>query len=159
METMYADEPDKFLELYYGVKNYELSVFNLLKDDDAYPYKDKSTEIQGRIDFITHYYAYKMLGVSQEDQEKWAISSPSIDLNQIQQVLVSGKLEVSILNLNEDDAKKYFVSTEYMQRLESHVEVSDSVGQNIIYRIATEIHGYTGDNDLDALIDFFRKDK
>ena len=158
-ETMRTTDQYKFLELYYGVKNYETYVFEQSKTSESFPYKDKVDKMQKRIDFVKHYYEYKMLWVSIEDQKKMTLYSPTIDNNQIQEILTSGDLKSAILNLNALNAKDYFMSREYLDRQESNLEISDSVWQNIIYRIAVEFHGYTGDNNMTDLIAFFRKDK
>jgi len=158
-EAMRKTDQYKFLEVYYGVKNYDTYVFESGKSSAEFPYKDKVSDMQARIDFIKHYYAYKTIGVPVEDQKKMMIYSPTIDNNQIQEILISGNLTAGVLNLNGTNAKDYFMSREYLDRMESNIEVSDSVGQNIIYRIASEFHGYTGDNDMKQLIEFFRKDK
>ncbi len=158
-EKIWTDDQYKFMELYYGVKNYETYAFDQDKKDPNYIYKDKVTEMQARIDFIKHYYEYKTLGVSLEDHKKMTLYPPVIDLNQIKEMIVSGKLDADILNLNALNAKDYFMSTEYLDRMKSDIEVSDSVGQNIIYRIAVEFHGYTGDNEMTNLMAFFKEEK
>jgi hypothetical protein len=142
-ETMRSTDQYQFLELYHGVKNYNTYVYDADKKSETFLYKDKVDDMQKRIDFIKHYYEYKMLGVSIEDQKKMSLMSPTIDNNQIQEILASGDLKSAILNLNATNAKDYFMSREYLDRQESNLEVSDSVGQNIIYRIAVEFHGYT----------------
>ena len=81
--------------------------------------------------------------MSIEDQQKMTILSPTIDNNQIQEVLISGNLDAAILNLNATNTKDYFRSRECLDRMESELQISDSLGQNIIYRIAVEFHGYT----------------
>jgi len=60
-ETMRATDQRRFLELYHGVKNYEMYVFEPGNTSEDFPYKDKIDDMQKRIDFVKHYYAYKTL--------------------------------------------------------------------------------------------------
>jgi hypothetical protein len=55
----------------------------------------------------------------------------------------SGKININPMAFTEQDIKKRLVYGLEINRFEeSHAEYTSNIGQNIIYRIAKEIHGY-----------------
>ncbi|MEI6119440.1 MAG: hypothetical protein WCP92_10080 [bacterium] len=139
METMRTAEPYKFLEIYYGVESFE-SIFENQKAEETDQIKVES--MQKNIDFIKRFYTYKMMGVPIEDQKELDLSLGMIDNKNAETIVTTGKFDV-VNTYTEESTKWYFTNTGILKRMETKVEVSDSVGQNIIYRIAKEIHGYT----------------
>lgn len=155
-EKMRTDDQYKFLEIYYGVDNFEWILESQKNQEDADLTKIEA--MQKNVDFIQRFYTYKMMGVPIEDQKKMELSIRMIDNKNIENMLTTGDFEVAN-NYSADSVEWYFTNHGILDRLESKAEVSDKVGQNIIYRIAKEIHGYTGNNDMDELIEYFSMGK
>ena len=78
-----------------------------------------------------------------EKQDNSNIYFTDVDLNYIESLLTDFNNINNIANYDQNQVKQYFTFNAFQERLKSDVEVSESVGQNIIYRIAKEIHGYT----------------
>jgi hypothetical protein len=59
----------------------------------------------------------------------------------------------------EEQVKDRIVRTMDKQRFQETMQYSNNIGQNIIYRIAKEVHGYDGANDMSLLQAFFSEGK
>lgn len=158
LEAMWKSDPLKFWELYRWVENFEEAFANAKKSDE-YTYKDNIDVMQKRLDFIKRYYSYKMLGVPIEEQTKFEMNQRDVDNNKIEQYLAFDDETKLLQSWTSDQTKYYFTNTWLLDRAKTNIEVSDNVGQNIIYRIAAEIHGYTWTNDMKELIAFFSMGK
>ncbi len=154
-EEMWKASPYRFLEIYAGVESFE-SVFENAKKEE--PDQQKITTIQNNMDFIKRFYAYKTMGLPLEEQKRLELSMRVIDNRNMEAMLTTGKFD-AVNTYSEDNVKRYFTNSGILERLDIKVEVSDKVGQNIIYRIAREIHGYTWDNDMKQLMRFFSMGK
>ncbi|MFZ2719046.1 MAG: hypothetical protein WAZ12_04610, partial [Candidatus Absconditicoccaceae bacterium] len=150
-KTMREQNPYKFLEIYNCMKNFEVIFENQKKELD----KTKVEIIQKNIDFIKNFHAYITMGIPIEDQKKLELSARMIDNKNIENMLSTGNFDF-VNNYQKENVEWYFTNENgILERMKTKVEVSDNVGQNIIYRVATEIHGYTGSNEMKELIEFF----
>lgn len=110
-------------------------------------------------DFIKKYYVYKTLWLSYEEKNSFKLSYSDFDYNYIESLLKDpSKIDNTVI-YNTEQIKNYFDSWELDNKLESYTEVSDSLWQNIIYRIAKEIHWYKWSNDQVLLMWFFSEEK
>lgn len=159
LEALWAKQPYAVLELCSWVENYS-TIFQNQKKASDWKYADKVSLIESNISFIKRYFEYKNLQLPLEERRKLKISSRAIDHNMIQAILLSGDFSrLTALSWNGDQMKAYFTQNRFEERLDVNLEYSHSTGQNIIYRIAKEIHGYAWENNMKELINFFRKDK
>ncbi|MEI7919071.1 MAG: hypothetical protein WCH65_02400 [bacterium] len=107
-----------------------------------YIHQDKITAMKKNMELIKRFYEYKSIDLSTEQQQSLSISFRALDAVMIEKILISGEFQnVGALSRNSTEAKTYFVQDLAQDRRDTKVESSDKVGQNIIYRIAKEIHG------------------
>ena len=159
LEKMWATQPSLVEELHQGIVNTEGMFTNSFADPD-YDKKDKVATMKKNLELIKKYYEYKTLSLPIEDQQKMEISFRALDARMIEGLLISWDFaSIGALSRNKSQVKNYFIKDRAQDRRDTQVESSDSVGQNIIYSIAREIHGYEGHNTMPELIDFFREDK
>ena len=159
LEKMWATQPYMVLELYQWIKNTEHMFIESWKSPE-YIYKDKIDTMKKNTELIKRYYEYKSIDLSREEQINLDISFRALDAVMIEKILIQGDFENTwALSRNATQAKTYFVQDLVQDRRDTKIEYSDKVGQNIIYRIAKEIHGYAWTNTISALIDFFRPEK
>lgn len=154
-EKMWKENPYKFIEIYHGVKSYE-NIFDNQKEQET----DQTMidTIQKNIDFIKRFHAYKTMGLPIEEEQRLSISIREVDNKKIEEMLISSNFDI-VNSYTPDNVKWYLTNNGITDRMETKIEVADSVGQNIIYRIATEIHGYSWANDMTSLIQFFSMGK
>ena len=159
LEKMWATQPAMIFELYQWVKNTESMFANSWESPD-YIYADKVADMKKNQELIKRYYEYKSLDLSLEQKRWFDISFRALDAVMIEKILIRGDFQnIGASSRNSTEAKTYFVHDLSQERRDTKIESSDKVGQNIIYRIAKEIHGYEGNNTMSELIDFFREDK
>lgn len=150
-EKMWKENPYQFLEIYHGVKSFE-AIFDNQKEQQT----DKTMidTIQKNMNFIKRFYEYKMIGLPIEEEQRLSLSVREVDNKKIEEMLTSSNFDI-VNSYTPDNVKWYFTNNGITDRMQSKIEIADSVWQNIIYRIATEIHGYAGSNDMPELIQFF----
>lgn len=159
LEKMWATQPYMVLELYQGIKNTE-SMFVNSWESPEYVHADKIADMKKNQELIKRYYEYKSIDLSLEEKRGFDISFRALDAVMIEKILISGDFQnIGALSRNSAEAKTYFVHDLSQERRDTKIESSDNVGQNIIYKLAKEIHGYEGNNTMSELIDFFREDK
>ena len=148
-KTMREQNPYRFLEIYYGVKSFEWVFENQKMETD----KSKADTMSSNIDYIKKFYIYVTMWVPIEEQRKLELSIREVDNKNIENMLSTWKFD--LVNIYQKDNVEWYFTNEkgILDRMKTKVEVSDKVWQNIIYRIATEIHWYTWSNDMKELIE------
>jgi len=159
LEKIWSTQPSMVSELYQGVKNTE-GMFKTSRESPDYDKKDKIPTMQKNLELIKKYYEYKLLSLPVEQQKNMEISFRALDARMIEGLLISWDFtSIGALSRNKDQVKNYFAQDRVQDRRDTKIESSDKIGQNIIYRIAREIHWYEGHNTMSELIEFFREDK
>jgi hypothetical protein len=133
-------------------------MYDLVTKQDYTTYEPTSA-VYKNAELIKNYYRVKSFGKSQEEI---AIFHSSVSLSSqisLNTFLDQDTLEVSmgpgVFYSRETLATDYSTRNIDMYEKLQLTDASDNIGQNIIYRIAKEIHGYTGKNTLDALVSFY----
>jgi hypothetical protein len=114
--------------------------------------------MEGNLEFIERYYEYQKLDKPMEKISPISFreEANSIDYSYIEQILIDIDSVDKRPTWTEDQAKDYFSNAElFHSRLDAKYQVSDSTGQNILYSIADEFHGYNGDNNTLNIINFY----
>ena len=159
LEKLWITQPNMVIELHQSIVNTE-SMFKNSWADSEYDKKDKIPMMQKNLELIKKYYTYKTLDLPIEEQQKMEIWFRALDAKMVEWLLISGDFaSIGALSWNKDQVKNYFIQDRSQDRRDTKIESSDSVWQNIIYRIAREIHWYEWHNTMKELIDFFREDK
>jgi len=66
-----------------------------------------------------------------------------MDYNYIHNALLDLNVEIKeTKNLNSTQAKEFFMYDQYRQNIDKEIDISSSLSQNVLYRIAKELHGY-----------------
>ncbi len=159
LETLYAQNPSRF-ESIYQWSNYYEQILSASKDDTSL--KDSYDILHQNISFLHHYAQRKHFGQGIEYSNSFTLAYDNthsdIDLNYLESFLKTWKTD-TIPSYTEDQMKSYFISNALEDRLASDFEVADSIGQNVLYRVAREFHGYSGHNDMNALMQYFQSGK
>jgi hypothetical protein len=138
--------------IYNWVLSYKYIVDQNKNTPEIAPYYDI---IKNNVNFIEQYYFYKTLWLTYEQKNSLKSDYSDFDYNYIENILKDPSKIDSSFAYSSDQIRNYFDSWWLENKLESYYEVSDSVWQNIIYRIAKEIHWYKWSNDMVELIWFF----
>ncbi|MCF7835407.1 hypothetical protein K9M48_05195 [Candidatus Gracilibacteria bacterium] len=148
-ENIYKTDINRFEYLCTGINRFE--IFN----ESVYT-ETELTAIKKNKEFIKKYYHYKNLGLTIEHKKNVTIDYTSYDNSYLERILIDIKqIDVSS-NFNQDNAINYFSSRNGLEsRLNTNFQTSQSTGQNIIYRMAREFHGYDGNNDMFELMSFY----
>jgi hypothetical protein len=156
MESLYNEDKIKF----YEICTWAISFWwfhNTEKDKDNYMYKDSIETMDVNLDYITRFFEYKNLGLSIEKKPK--LNFVDIDYAYYCRILMDINTIKNISSWNQEDVKHYFALWLLEDRSKWLDCVSDNTGQNIIYRIAKEFHGYDWANDQIEMMNFFSVDK
>ncbi len=156
LESMYKKDPATIVELYYYVIEYDMVV----KDEESY--QKEYVWVSSQISFIKRYYEYTLAHIPPE--KKMFVGNiydiPYTKTEEMLKNMESGKIDMNPMAFTEQDIKKRLVYGLEINRFEeSHAEYTSNIGQNIIYRIAKEIHGYEGGNNHLDLILYFTPEK
>lgn len=157
IDAMYKEDPMKVTELYYNVINFDFAV----KDADSY--KETYQELLPKITFIKTYYECKLATLPIEKRlSLWTITD--ISYVQVEEMLknmdANGIVGLKPTIFTEDLIKTRMVSGLELDRFEeSYSEYTSSIGQNVVYRIAKEIYGYDGKNDVISMMVYFNPEK
>lgn len=156
LEAMYKDDPVIIVELYYNVVNYDFAVKGIASYSDVYQ------SLLPQITFIKKYYEYKFATLSIEKKPGvWTINDIDyVEIEKMLQNMNNGKIELTPATFNETEIKQRLIDGNELGRFSnSSAEYTSIIWQNIIYRIAKEVHGYQGVNsDLDLML-YFSPDK
>lgn len=146
----------KAAEIYYNVLNFDFTV----KDIESY--KDTYQELEPKITFIKTYYESKVMSLPIEKQKSLG-SISDISYVKVQDMLKNMDTEGIVIKPNvftEDTIKTRIVNGLDLKRFDdSYAEYTSSIGQNVIYRIAKEIYGYEGKNDVVSMMVYFSAEK
>lgn len=128
----------------------------VLQEDVYTP--EEYAAIKKNKEFIHLFYHYKKVGLSLENTKNVTIDYTDYDYNYLERSLIDFDEINKRSNFNQKDAIDYFSrQTGIESRLTTDFQVSSSTGQNIIYRMAREFHGYGGNNDMFELMSFYNE--
>lgn len=114
------------------------------------------TAIQANHQFIRSFYHYKMLWRTKEQTQNTSIAYTDYDYGYLERILINTDEISKRWNFNTQEAKQYFSKDMRINsKLATNYQVSSSTGQNIIYRMAREFHGYSGNNTMSELMSFY----
>lgn len=155
-EKMYTDDKIKFYEICSWVITF-WAFHKSEKGKSEYIYADSVAVMDTNLEFITRFFEYKNLWVAIERRP--SINFTDIDYAYYSRILrdIENIKDVSVRG--EQEVKDYFSLWLLNDRAKGMEVVSDSTGQNIIYRIAVEFHGYQGENNALDLMNFFSVNK
>lgn len=143
-------------EVCNGTAAYENIIDQNKTDPEISPYYDV---MKRNAQFIRQYYTYKLLWLSYEMKKGTNINYTDFDYNYIESILKDpNKIDFRIA-YSQSQVKNYFDWDDLDKKFESQNEVSDIVWQNVVYRIAKEVHWYKWSNDMVQLIWFFMESK
>ncbi len=109
-------------------------------------------------DFIHLFYHYKKVGLSIENTKNVTIDYTDYDYNYLERVLIKLDELGKRSNFNKRNAIDYFSrQTGIESRLSTDFQISSSTGQNIVYRMGREFHGYAGNNNMFELMSFYNE--
>jgi hypothetical protein len=114
--------------------------------------------MEDNLKFIERYFEYRNLGKSMEKQAWVWIrdGANAIDYSYIEQILIDFWSLSRRPVWNNENAVDYFSNSDVFQsRLEVKYQVSNDTGQNILYSIAKEFHGYFWNNNHLDIINFY----
>jgi hypothetical protein len=112
--------------------------------------------IKNHKEFIHLFYHYKKIGLSIENTKNVSIDYTDYDYNYLERFLINFDEIDKRSNFNQQDVIDYFSrQTGIESRLTTDFQVSSSTGQNILYRMAREFHGYSGNNNMFDLMRFY----
>lgn len=151
IEAIYNADKEKFRELYKGAIMYE----GIIKNGSEIDEEEKV--VLGNIELVKKYYEYASMGVPEElSIDIGEFDFAFMDYNYLKTALLNLDTTINTTeNLNSQQVKGFFIYNQYRKDVEDTIEISDSISQNVIYRIAKEIHGYEGKNDKQELIRYF----
>ncbi len=151
IDAIYNADKKKFRELYKGAIMYESIIKNGSEIDE------EEKVVLENIELVKRYYEYASLGVPEElDIDIGEFDFAYMDYNYLKTALLNLDTTINVTeNLNSEQTKWFFLYNQYRQDVENTIEISDSVSQNVIYRIAKEIHGYDGKNDMSKIMEYF----
>lgn len=154
IEAIYKENKKKFREMYQGACYYKDFISGIESSSDNYAQAQK---ILSNIEYLEKYYAYVNFWVPLEDSidmGKFAFSE--IDFNYLNSTLLNLDTTInSTKNRSSEKLKVDYYNGNYRKEYDANLDISDKVSQNVIYRIAKEIHWYTGDNNRADLINYF----
>ncbi|HKL43993.1 MAG TPA: hypothetical protein VJ892_01810, partial [Candidatus Absconditabacterales bacterium] len=156
LEKLYTENPVHFYEIIAGFELSKTSIKDGIKDG-TYVSPEKEN-MQANLDFLDKYNEYRKLGRPIEEKIGMGIKSETdtIDYKYIQQVLIDFDSIDKRPIWNEKEVLNYFSNKDVFQsRVKAQYETSDSTGQNILYSMAREFHGYHGDNTSKDIMDFY----
>lgn len=147
-ETIYTQNAYLFEYICTGIQGMTLN-------EKVYTPQEYTT-IQANHQFIRAFYHYKMLWHTKEHTKNISIAYTDYDYAYLERILINIDEITKRWNFNEQEIKQYFSKDMRINsKLATNYQVSSSTGQNIIYRMAREIHGYSGNNTMGELMSFY----
>ncbi len=164
LENMEKEQPLQFENMYYVMTHNLSNMMMQSKEDDVEQKFSTASE------FLTQYYEYRNLGKTSLEKSLHHQSDATIlsfwgeKHTEIFEYIVhlwdKTYTQIWAHLFSEDEMKDnialYTFREEFKEREEN---ITDNVGQNILFDIATRMYGYTWKNDALALISFFSEDK
>ncbi|MEI8091846.1 MAG: hypothetical protein WCG98_06615 [bacterium] len=120
---------------------------------------DEQTTMQKHADYIKRFYQLLSLGTPAEQMSALQLNFLDVDYNYVESFLKDIDHVDTPSAFGSTEVRAYFVGDALITREQSNIEVSDSIGQNVLYRLAKEVHGYTGANDMMQLMNFYAPGK
>jgi len=113
------------------------------------------------IEIVEKYYAYVGFGAPEESNINIGdYKFDNMDYKYLHQRLLKlDAADATTMVLNTENIKQFFLDDHYRKSVDQNLEVSEKTSQNVLYRIAKEIYGYTGKNNMEDLIAYFPADK
>lgn len=158
IETIYKTDKTRFWELYRWALYYKNQMEAVPADDPEY---QECQTILSNIIYLQSYYEYISFGTPIEsDIDIGNFAFDEMDFNYIHSSLLTLDINnYTTKNLNTQQTKEFFLYEKNRKNMQKTIDVSDSLGQNVLYRVAKEIHGYTWANTADQLRSYFSMDK
>lgn len=148
LDALKKNNPDLFYETWYGAKTYYETV---LKNEQQLSESDSL--LKTKIEYILSYKEAKDFGVYQWKKNN-DIDYTSISFDYVTRLVQNNYLpkNVAPTKIQKSDIKEVFG---YANERKNLVTSSPNLTQNIIYRLATELYDYQGENDMMALMTHF----
>ncbi|MCK9467040.1 MAG: hypothetical protein M0P94_01815 [Candidatus Absconditabacterales bacterium] len=161
-EKLSIDNPVHFYEICWGAKLSKSSILSGIENNDSNDYYNPSEkeQIEANLDFIEKYFEYWGLGRSMEKEIGVGMSKSDnvLDYSYIEKVLINLEHLSERPLWDSESAIDYFSNIEVFQaRLDANYQVSSDTGQNILYSMAKEFHGYLGDNKQLDILNFYNE--
>ncbi|HRX63766.1 MAG TPA: hypothetical protein P5060_01540 [Candidatus Absconditabacterales bacterium] len=156
LEKLSTENPVHLHEIITGFELSKSSIESGL-ENGTYISPEKES-MESNLDFLGKYYEYRKLGRPIEETLGVGIKNESntIDQRYIEQILIDFDSMDKRPLWDKQESLNYFSNKDMFQpRLEATYQASDSTGQNILYSMAREFHGYNGDNTTKDIMDFY----
>ncbi len=152
-DTLYKADINKFEYLCTGINIYPLQI-----ESSASYTPEQIIIMKKNKEFVEKFYHYKNLWLTIEHKNNVTIDYMDCDYSYIDKVLIDFDTIDTRTNLNTQNAIDYFsMKNGIVARLNTNYQVSSSTGQNILYRMAREFHGYDWDNDMFHIMRFYKE--
>ena len=148
LETLSKNSPAEFSEF-----SQKVELFKSALSTNA-DYADTYKSLHETVDFVRDFFARKKLWVSSEQDESF-VSLMDMDYVDMEKTLkkLGAKQEIAFSPtlFSDEQLKERVLHWWDNDRFTEAQQYSDHIGQNVIYRIAKEFHGYEWANDMQQL--------
>ncbi|MEI6672127.1 MAG: hypothetical protein WCL02_01910 [bacterium] len=146
---MYGSNKVHFFQIIASIPYYE-SMLN------QYPGENHDILVDN-LAYFKKYINYKLLNMAVSDYPTVHVDENKIDYDEINNLLSSWKLTTTGLTATEVTSKNIEYLTD--AQLNEKYNISNNLGQNILYEIANKQLKYVGKNNLADLKTFYTKDQ
>lgn len=158
IEAIYKENKKKFREMYQGARFYKGFVSGIEPSSANYAQAQK---ILSNIEYLEKYYGYVNFWMPLEDNiDMGDFLFSEIDYNYLNSTLLNLDTKINTTkNRSSEKLKVDYYNGNYRKEYDAKLDISDKTSQNVIYRIAKEIHWYMGKNSPSELYTYFSPDK
>ncbi|MCX6823656.1 MAG: hypothetical protein NT085_00820 [candidate division SR1 bacterium] len=153
LDALYISNPLQFHKIMKSLPYYSYMFQQF--DKDTYVNYDT---IKANMDYVVQYYNYKTFGLLPSDIPTITVEADKVDYAMMEEFFFEFKIKPT--GFTKEDLENGFTNGQIdimtPDMVESAESVSESLGQNILYRVAREVlGGYTGGNTLEELKSFY----
>jgi len=159
LNKIFEKSEEQFLDLYHGSLYFKKFLIPVTEDGTVKSEEwrvERNKILQDSVDVIEEFYKIKQSELSVEKELSFGnVGFNDFDYNNIENELLNlGEENYKITpHARSDSEVEYFYSNDFIsEKLAGQCEYSESLGQNVVYRLLKEFHGYTGSNEMFELI-------
>lgn len=153
LDDLYKKDKHFLYELYYGAVSYAPAIQGE-EEIESDTEKQRNQKLRNNIQHIENYIKALEIANTWEEQYRTNFTYGNLNYNYITAIL-EHDFEMKGFEFQNFSTNAVKSIAYYNRERNVNIPVSDSVSQNIIYRLAVEFYGYTGNNDSMELMKCF----